>query len=155
MAQTSIHDQIGLPYDRQCRICGAVKPLSEFYRHKKCKQGLSHWCKPCTNARNRAYKASRPPLAGQSLRRQRKQQVARFYGISIEHHDALMAKQGGLCAICLQPPTRTFLDVDHDHRTGQIRGLLCARCNKALGHFKDDTIALQAAADYLQLHKDK
>lgn len=53
------------------------------------------------------------------------------------------------CAVCGEPPTRRRLDVDHDHKTGAVRGLLCSDCNIALGKFRDDPDRLRAAADYL------
>ena len=66
--------------------------------------------------------------------------------------DALLASQGGGCAICgyrVKPGGRR-LNVDHDHKTGVVRGLLCARCNRGLGWFSDDPQRLKAAAVYLE-----
>ena len=53
-------------------------------------------------------------------------------GVSDEQYDAMLAGQGGGCAICGNPPKTRRLDTDHDHRTGRVRGLLCHRCNRAL-----------------------
>jgi hypothetical protein len=76
------------------------------------------------------------------------------YGITREEYDALTIKQGGLCAICKGSDPRrgksTRLFVDHDHETGRVRGLLCHRCNVALGGFSDDIARLRAAANYLE-----
>ena len=52
--------------------------------------------------------------------------------VSLDDYEALLAAQGGGCALCGNPPKTRRLDVDHDHRTGQIRGLLCSRCNQAI-----------------------
>jgi hypothetical protein len=73
------------------------------------------------------------------------------YGITIEEYDALLAAQGGKCAICgtEQCATGKAFAVDHDHDTGMVRGLLCKDCNIGLGMFKDDTFRLKAALDYL------
>jgi hypothetical protein len=58
--------------------------------------------------------------------------------------------QKGVCAICLEPrPEDRTLRVDHDHETGVIRGLLCFRCNNALGDFREEYELFQRAADYL------
>jgi hypothetical protein len=80
----------------------------------------------------------------------RKSYLKRRYGITIAEYDRMFAEQGGVCAICGQrrPEERT-LHVDHDHETGVIRGLLCFRCNNALGDFREEYELFQRAADYL------
>jgi hypothetical protein len=67
----------------------------------------------------------------------------------------LEAEQGGVCAICGKPPKvgGRRLSVDHDHATGKIRGMLCTRCNTALGSFDDDIERITKAADYLRSRK--
>jgi hypothetical protein len=75
-------------------------------------------------------------------------QLKRRYGISPAEYDALLAKQGGACAICRKRP-KGRLCVDHCHVTGMIRGLLCNECNGALGYLKDDQASLVAALAYL------
>lgn len=60
----------------------------------------------------------------------------RTYGITQEQYDAMAQKQNQVCAICHRPPKRVLV-VDHDHITGDIRGLLCDRCNVGLGWLKD------------------
>lgn len=71
------------------------------------------------------------------------------YGLSLEEFRRLEAAQGGVCAICHEPPS-TRLYVDHDHVSGRIRGLLCQRCNVMLGHAKDNVLILESAITYLQ-----
>lgn len=71
------------------------------------------------------------------------------YGLSAEAFSALVAAQGGACAICGSVPTKS-LCVDHCHTTGQVRGLLCFQCNAAIGLLKDSAEALRAAAVYLE-----
>jgi len=79
-----------------------------------------------------------------------------MYGITQKEYDDLMQKQQGLCAICVQPETARawgkvcLLGVDHDHRTGAVRGLLCSACNRAIGLFRDDTVSLARAIVYLE-----
>jgi hypothetical protein len=53
-------------------------------------------------------------------------------GVTDAEYDRLLAAQGGGCAICGNPPKTRRLHVDHDHKTGRVRGLLCHRCNRAL-----------------------
>ena len=65
-------------------------------------------------------------------------------------YDSLLSKQNGVCPICLMPPKSRRLDIDHDHKTGRIRGLLTHRCNRGLQMFGDDPAKLRRAADYLE-----
>ena len=70
-----------------------------------------------------------------------------------EWYDEQLAAQGGGCAICGRPPRDDIsLHVDHDHRTGALRGLTCFRCNNALGDFGDDAALIEKAAAYLESH---
>ena len=61
----------------------------------------------------------------------------------------MLTEQGGACGICGEAPTIRALHVDHDHETGQVRGLLCQPCNHGLGNFKDDLNRLAGAMRYL------
>ena len=76
------------------------------------------------------------------------------YDLTQEQLDALMEAQAGLCAICARPPEgrgpNAVLHIDHCHATGEVRGLLCAACNRGLGFFRDDPQRLTAAARYVQ-----
>lgn len=65
--------------------------------------------------------------------------------------DAIYDASDGQCAICKRIPNRK-LNLDHCHRSGKLRGLLCTRCNTALGRMGDDAELLQRAADYLRAH---
>jgi hypothetical protein len=75
--------------------------------------------------------------------------LQRRYGINAAKADAMLARQAGLCAICKAAPAA---HVDHDHATGAVRALLCFNCNGGLGQFKDNPVALHAAAYYVQFH---
>lgn len=77
--------------------------------------------------------------------------LKRGYGITIEEYESLLASQNGACAICLLPASSftQMLCVDHDHRTNAIRGLLCHRCNRAIGLLQDNIEAMLRAVDYI------
>lgn len=80
------------------------------------------------------------------------------YGINRDQFNAILASQGGVCAICKHPtPRRKGKDwyVDHNHTTGKVRGLLCHNCNIGIGLFKESPVALRAAADYLEFHNGR
>lgn len=75
------------------------------------------------------------------------------YGLSEEEFKLLEQTQQGVCAICGQPETVSRLkrlSVDHCHKTGKIRGLLCSNCNNGIGRFKDSAILLRKAAEYIE-----
>lgn len=74
-----------------------------------------------------------------------------LYGVTPEQFAALLASQGGRCAICRtdQPGGKGGWHLDHDHKDDRVRGLLCASCNLLLGHAKDDLDLLRAAVEYL------
>lgn len=79
-------------------------------------------------------------------------QLNRRYGLPEGGYDAMLAVQHGGCAICGKKPRTKALALDHDHRTGRIRGLLCTGlrgCNKALGPFETDAATARRAAAYL------
>jgi hypothetical protein len=119
-----------------------VKPLEQFVRNASQRSGWAPYCKPCHNLRG---KAAKEKLGGS-----RTYHLKRRYGISAQDADAILAAQGGLCAICQVAPAA---HVDHDHETGAVRALLCVNCNGGLGQFKDNPEALHAAAYYVQFHR--
>lgn len=71
------------------------------------------------------------------------------YGMDEADYQALLSAQDGHCAACPKRPTRKRLSVDHSHRTGVVRGLLCTRCNRLLGYLHDDADLLWSLAAYL------
>lgn len=78
------------------------------------------------------------------------------YGISADDYWSMLAKQNGCCLICYHKPSTGArrLAVDHCHTTGKVRGLLCSRCNTALGLFRDNPMMLEAAKRYLLEHQE-
>ena len=124
---------------KHCPNCGQTKQLEEFPRNKNSKDGRHAYCKPCHNARG---KETYQRLYGGT----RHYHLKRRYGIGADDFDRMVAEQGGLCAICGRPDPE---HVDHDHVSGDVRGILCFNCNGGLGQFKDDIDALLAAATYL------
>lgn len=85
------------------------------------------------------------------------QKLKASFGLSKEEYISLLEKQSNVCAICSQPETSIdgknkktrYLAVDHCHTTGKVRGLLCTRCNNALGGFMDNIGLLNNAISYL------
>jgi hypothetical protein len=139
---------------KTCTKCRLDKPRAEFSKHAVAKGGVTSRCKPCAATAARARNAANPERLAVINRRSK---LKRAFGISLEQYDAMLAAQGGRCGICgTGEPTgkRGILGpvfhVDHCHKTGKIRGLLCASCNPALGAFGDSAERLAAAIAYLE-----
>jgi hypothetical protein len=163
------------PAAKRCRGCSEVKPLDDFYANPQGRGGLRPECKECTKARRKAWYAenrereiervrqwalANPEKIADKIARatgsekkkasDRRSYLKRTYGLTVEDYERMLAEQDGVCAICKQPrPENRTLHVDHDHETGEIRALLCFRCNNALGDFEEEYELFQRAADYL------
>ena len=110
-----------------------VKCVDCDYRYKV---GRSPRCTPCKK-RRASEKAH-----GSLLRAK--------YGITAEEYAAMLADQSGVCYICGGKSGKKRLAVDHDHKTGEVRGLLCKRCNRMLGYYRDNAESFERAATYLR-----
>ena len=134
-------------------VCGTCKmklPSDCFHRCKGVKRGLQYNCKSC----RREYSAST-----HQKQYHRNQGLKYSYGISAEEYGSMLKIQGGRCKICgCEKNTRVdremALAVDHDHKTGKVRGLLCDKCNRGLGFFRDNPALLLQAISYLEGHHD-
>lgn len=103
---------------------------------------------PKINAKNKAWNKANPDRIRKIWRRAT---LKAKYGLSLEEYDRLCKEQRGVCAICNQPekPGKRLV-VDHNHKTGQQRGLLCNLCNSGLGYFRENLGFLSAAQIYLR-----
>ncbi|NMO53499.1 recombinase [Actinoplanes sp. TBRC 11911] len=128
------------PGSKWCPDCDTIKPLAEFAQTKSKASGYHSYCLPCHNARGIETNIR---LHGSS----REYHLRRRYGIGQAEFDELVAEQGGVCAICGGPDPQ---HVDHDHRTGWVRGILCFNCNGGLGQFRDSPEFLAGAITYLK-----
>ena len=76
--------------------------------------------------------------------------LVKKYGITEKQYDFMLCAQDGGCWICGSTPKKRRLHVDHNHKTGAVRGLLCMRCNRGLQFFSDDAKRLANAAEYIR-----
>ena len=130
---------------KKCSRCGMVKPHASFYRDASTRDGRQSRCAACQREVQAAY--SKSPKGKQVQRRSsRKMRLRQKYGLTPEQYEQMRAEQGG-CAICGRDDET--LCVDHDHTTGEVRGLLCSRCNRGLGLLGDHLSGLQSAVRYL------
>lgn len=148
--------------EKTCTDCLRLLPRASFDRAYRSKDGLRHYCRECTNERNRERYRRDPEVKKAANRRwneknpeayvamRQREHMKGRYDLTAEEYEALLVAQHGLCAICKRPPKEgTRLAVDHDHRTDRVRGLLHRKCNTAIGHLNDDPVLVRAALEYL------
>ena len=167
---------------KQCTTCGETKPIDQFYKAAGCIDGRRGDCRTCFQAKAKARSKADPTLratarerarawlvanperkrsnnrayaaAGKKGPADRKSHLKRKFGLTLEDYDRMLADQGGGCAVCGDPPGKSALHVDHCHESGRVRGLLCFRCNSAIGNLRDDPAIVAAALAYLTRHGD-
>jgi hypothetical protein len=113
-------------------------------------------------ARRESYIKNRAQIladrrATYSSEKKRKNDLWRFYKMTPEDFDRMVVRQGGCCAGCndvfdRNKPIQKSIHVDHCHKTGKVRGLLCPPCNLAVGHLKDSYERAEKIAEYLKNH---
>ena len=155
---------------RVCTGCLAEKALDEYSFASRGKEKRSSRCKSCESVYRKNYFAKNSEIIAQKAQERRdsdrdgyrdyhrsryvpekgrRNHLLGTYGIEPADYETLAAIQGDVCAVCKKKPEK-FLCVDRDHVTGDIRGLLCKRCNQAAGLLKDSADAARALAAYLE-----
>lgn len=124
---------------KRCPDCGIEKPRTGFYRDRSNLDGLAGYCKTCQRDQKRVWQLNNPEKHAEAGRRI---SLRRKFGLTVADYEEILQEQKGVCKICGKPcATGNRLAVDHNHDTGQVRGLLCYRCNTHLG--------------WLECHKDE
>lgn len=134
------------------KYCPQCKKEADTYDNWRCP-----YCKECWREYSRRYRANHKEVVLETTRRSWHKNKTE-YTLNRKpggrtNYETLFEQQRGVCAICEQPQTLgryLTLCVDHCHATGKIRGLLCTRCNRGLGLFKDNTVSLRNAINYLE-----
>lgn len=153
---------------KTCTKCGVEKELGEFYKRKGVRDGRQSHCKDCDNYRNRKYYSETFRWAEPEYRKKKREEnpeahrlysrrysLKRNYGITVEHYNNMFLEQKGKCKLCRIEQTGTKrLAVDHCHATNKVRGLLCDKCNRAIGLLQDSPGLLRKAADYVEHHQE-
>lgn len=143
--------------NKKCTKCKIEKEanLKNYYSTTQLKSGLKSWCRECTNKDNRE-RESRSKIKWSSSRKNGS--LKRDYGITLLMYNEMLLNQNGKCKICqsISPNRRTdkYFSVDHCHKTGEVRGLLCSPCNTIVGLVErslDIKITLQELKIYLEI----
>lgn len=147
----------------ECTSCNLWKPLDQYPKNKNSALGIYSYCSECSNERGREnhkkYRAKGAPDWENKRRKYRNAYYLRTYGITADEFDFKLSEQEGCCEICKtslcvdEDPKKAHLD--HNHDTGQIRGVLCVRCNKGIGFFLENEDYLGEAAKYLRKYREE
>ena len=135
---------------KKCSKCGKHKSLDEFNNRSASSDGKTSQCRLCLNTKAMHIRATKP-------HRTRRYNLKSRFNISVDDYNKMFLKQRGVCKICSNPETDKdsngklkWLVVDHNHKTGDVRGLLCSACNKGIGLLGDSTKVLENAIRYLK-----
>lgn len=143
------HEPIGMQVDAARRRLAMVPPEMRVKRTKAIvAQAPAHttWCAGCQSFRDlEDFGKGATQCRACSSAKSHETMIAKTYGITGDDYATLFAAQGGRCAICRARPKSKRLAVDHDHKTGAVRGLLCSRCNHDLMGSAWDSLALVVA----------
>jgi len=148
-----------MPETKICSRCNETKPLDRFHKNGSRKDGLADWCKSCANADQRERRAENPDKmrAYDCARREKRKDLhlQQTYGITLAEYDEVLEAQGDCCAICGKTITEQGrrLCIDHNHETGENRGLLCTNCNIGIGFLQDSSEVCRQAMLYLRRYR--
>lgn len=127
---------------KTCPRCMKEKPHKDYSINRARKDGLQSWCKDCFNKRQRERWAEQRDKS-------RRRYLSRTYDLANSDYERLLADQNYRCAVCHKRSAKSFC-VDHCHKTGIVRGLLCFRCNAGIGLLGDDVERIEVALGYLR-----
>ena len=134
---------------KKCVKCKNEKRESDFYENLRASSGLHSYCKKCVTDVNASWKRKNPLKA-------RSYAIKARYGISEDKVRDLLARQNFKCAICMVKIDFRFSGhIDHDHKSGEVRGILCGSCNRAIGLLKDDHVVIAEAAAYIENYRER
>jgi len=145
--------------EKICSLCSLSQPLINFYKEPRVKDGRSRRCKKCHGKVTEEYRKKNPEVYRKASKKHwnalhDKKKHANWlkrYGLTHEKYVQMFERQDGCCKICAKECLSGMnLSVDHCHKTGKIRGLLCKKCNSALGMLNDDIALFKSAITYLK-----
>ena len=133
---------------KTCKECHGLKMADEFHKHPGSRLGLQPRCKPCSSEWQKAHYKRQKASDPQFLEKRREANRRNRYGLTVEEYERLTGKDE--CEAC---GSTHRLCIDHNHETGEVRGLLCNDCNIALGLLEDDLERLASLAGYIRRFK--
>lgn len=137
----------------ECKVCNNADKRARYYRNREQHiKGVKRWQEANRDRYRDAQRSYKEANKERIQRSNRERHLLKQYGITIRNFELLVHAQFGCCLICNSEEWEN-LHVDHDHETGAIRGLLCGKCNKAIGLLDEDPNLFQGAERYLRMTK--
>jgi len=141
---------------KYCPRCKQIKDLSSFYTSKGSYDGFACHCIICSSELNKNRpKSEKKDYYQKNKKELRNKHLQLRFNITRKEYYNILKQQNYVCDICGKKENNKSLAVDHNHINGKVRGLLCSRCNIALGFIKDDINIAKKLIKYLEKHKDK
>lgn len=165
--------------NKLCRRCNTEKPLSDFRKASKEKDGYQYSCKKCSNEDTKKWRKKNYELEKERARIRRHSNLDKHnattrrwrennpdkvkalhlkkkYNLTLDQWNSMFLEQQGKCKVCEthQDNLEKELAVDHCHKTGKIRGLLCVRCNRAIGLLEDRIDLLEKSINHLRQYEE-
>lgn len=137
---------------KKCKDCNETKSTIEFYVSNRSSDGFAPRCKVCHLKKNPVNKERKRQYFQENKDKFENNRLWRAYGITLHDYNTMLLNQNFSCAICSYSvkDSARKLDVDHCHKTGRVRGLLCNRCNKFLGMIDVNNSVIQNLIEYLK-----
>lgn len=155
------------------------QPIGSFYVDKTCADGFFAFCKACERSRKKEYEKNNQEKIRQKRKVYKKNnkekhkvnakkyyerypekvralRLKNSYNLTLDQYNKMLEMQNKSCAICRRHSSefKRTLSVDHDHETGEVRGLLCSPCNTAIGLFRENLVIIKLAASYIEKHNN-
>lgn len=151
---------------KRCAGCKLELSIDLFYKEPRRADGFRRYCKVCSNQACKKYRAKHPTKVvayrEANKEKRRDSRLLSRYGLSLIDYEKMLKQQGNVCSICKLPESRleyrtgkiARLAVDHCHKTGKVRSILCNRCNVTLGKVEDSEELLLKLIEYLKEHSN-
>jgi hypothetical protein len=159
---------------KYCSGCEKELTTEEFGVDKQRHDSLTSRCRSCRNKYSKKWERENPDSVAVKNKRARERERKKYltpegrrihkdrelrstFGISLAEYETMLKNQNHGCAICSRQTAghRTiYFAVDHNHKTGKVRGLLCSSCNRGIGHFFENINFMSSAIDYLRSHNE-
>lgn len=140
---------------KNCACCKHRKLKEQFMINKQQKDGLSCYCRECQHKKSAAYREKNREKIRANYRSAALKFKLKKFGLTLDKYVDMLIEQKGCCAICniSDIKYKRAFDIDHNHKTGKVRGLLCKQCNFLVGLSQESFLIINKLKQYLKKYK--